>query len=71
MKWISVKDRLPKKNVEVFIACKDAYNGIAIKRAYLSYDVFEQHISGNGTTIYVNVEGVTHWMPLPQPPKED
>ncbi len=55
--WISVKDRLPDKNTAV-IAATD--NGIVFQclYAYDGWDLWEGH--------EVNI---THWMPLPQPPK--
>jgi len=62
--WISVKDRLPKPkegNVLVLISG----NG------WHDYDV-----AYFGRTVFCDkyddtVEGVTHWMPLPKPPKEE
>lgn len=56
--WISVKDRMPEENTAV-IACDN--NGIVFQclYAYDGWDLWE----GNKVTI-------THWMPLPKPPKE-
>ena len=59
-KWISVKDRLPEKN-----------------GTYLTYTEKERiHLDcfciypNHGTQFWVRGNGkVTHWMPLPQPPK--
>ncbi len=58
--WISVKDRLPEK-----------------EGTYLTYTENEQiHIDcfciypNHGTKFFVGGNGkVTHWMPLPEPPK--
>ena len=56
--WISVKDRLPK-NDEIVIICTDKnfiYAGELIGNTW-----FLDNDSWTAT--------VTHWMPLPQPPK--
>lgn len=61
--WISVKDRLPERG-EV-IAFSPTYKEYMIGR------LCESSIEG----IYCRCDGcelyqVTHWMPLPEPPKE-
>ena len=55
--WISVKDRFPEENTTV-IASTD--NGIVFQCLYVydGWDLWE----GNEVNI-------THWQPLPQPPK--
>lgn len=79
-KWISVKERMPEddlpedsdvKAIKVFVAIK-AKNGITIRtqlrhrrvlydtRGEPFFDWEWRHSAGN----------VTHWMPLPEPPKE-
>jgi hypothetical protein len=71
-KWISVKERLPERNCEVL-----AYYGFEREGsddlgymsmgvlAYYAYDRIPhfQHESSGAR--------VTHWMPLPEPPKEE
>lgn len=66
--WISVKDRLPER--------PDGYPKCGIRRCYFlvalesgcvkslgfEFDTMEWHVVGSP---------VTHWMPLPEPPKED
>ncbi len=59
MEWISVKDRLPEDNSE-----KLAYDGCIIILL-----VFIGGIWINHTDDYI-YSGVTHWMTLPEPPKE-
>lgn len=80
-KWISVDDRLPEddlpedsdvKVIKVFVAIK-VKNGITIRtqlrhrrvlydtRGEPFFDWEWRHSAGN----------VTHWMPLPEPPKEE
>jgi len=59
--WISVKDRLPEEDVDV-IAYNCNYQQIA---AYTT----------NPTKYWYTISGSTisptHWMPLPEPPKEE
>ena len=56
--WISVKDRLPEKYEEVLV-----YSA--------KYGVQVDWIADNTDYLWWNYgELVTHWMPLPEPPKE-
>lgn len=61
MEWISVKDRLPDNNDEVlmFICGVHVLGYVDINGEWYN-DVDEKEFSGS----------VTHWMPLPDPPKE-
>lgn len=64
-KWISVKDRLPKKS-GVYLAFTMAGSTMTLDysakyRAFNAFDYQDEIFP-----IYV-----THWMPLPEPPKED
>ncbi len=52
--WISVNDKLPTEH-ELFLTC-DSYNNIAIV-VFMPFD--------NGFL----EDDITHWMPLPEPPK--
>lgn len=61
--WISVKDKLPEKDVVVLAIAKsgDMYT------ARLMYNFFHVECEcQEGTYIH----DVTHWMPLPEPPKD-
>lgn len=70
MQWISVKDRLPEKDVphsysgDVFVT-----NGKKISSGYYSYPC------ESWFTYYDDVSAcyISHWMPIPEPPtnKED
>lgn len=54
--WISVDDRLPEFDTYILV-----FNGYQIVAEYLRNEFFR---SGDNC-----VYGVTHWMPLPTPPK--
>ena len=61
MEWISVRDRLPEDQVEVLVATRSK-NGVRnIDKGYLAIDHF----------IHRGHAEVTHWMPLPELPKEE
>ena len=60
--WISVKDRLPEENTEVLIYCKTNSGKEVFFVDKICYF--------RGLPIWqVWSEKVTHWMPLPEPPK--
>lgn len=65
-KWISVKDRLPEDRHSVLVYCP---HNKCIYTAY--YDDFNDEWyyfgCGGGIEVYYTV---SHWMPLPEPPKE-
>ena len=64
-KWISVKDRLPDTFGEYIVTVEDAFG----KRYsdYADYDPYDLYWR---TGLHRGVdEMVTHWMPLPEPPK--
>ena len=62
--WISVKDRLPEANVGVSVYTPRLKN---IFEVFYKEDGKWEIVSYRGGEI-LNDE-VTHWMPLPQPPK--
>ena len=64
MDWISVLDRLPEKYHAVLIWCPEYKN------------IYCACIDDNGWSFFGGGcpaihDNVTHWMPLPEPPKED
>lgn len=59
--WISVKDRLPKSMEEVLI-CND--------RGYVVVGRLEDNGEWLVTWSLSGIYHVTHWRPLPEPPKE-
>lgn len=60
-KWISVKERLPEKQM-VLCNCKDGYE----LGYYGRYGQEQWH-----NTLGTDTLQVTHWMPLPELPKEN
>ena len=70
MEWISVKDQLPKKDGDSSIYCLvfDSYNGIVVRPYNEVHGCWDQE---DGDDYYCDAVGgkITHWMPLPEPPK--
>jgi hypothetical protein len=68
MTWISVEDRLPDEGKDVLVwdgnlnLDKIPIYEIAAYRRFANGNLF---ISG----LY-SLQGITHWMPLPEPPKD-
>ena len=77
MEWISVNDELPSSNnikdrtqflvcyyYEINGKCGDVFFGVSrlneFQYGYNGMIIFEEKMSQN----------ITHWMPLPEPPKE-
>lgn len=56
--WIPVSERLPEQGQEVIV-----YDGGVLKPKVYCYLFWNPN--------YDNWARVTHWMPLPEPPKED
>ena len=69
--WISVKDRLPEIGVEVLIcdvSCSNGYRDIwSLERDEVYDDIGWNDKNGD----WYYLDDVTHWMPLPKPPKEE
>lgn len=66
--WISVKDRLPNDYQAVIVSDGGEPEFAIFYKYYYGYgptfvtpDCYEEEI----------IEGITHWMPLPEPPKEE
>lgn len=61
-KWISVEEMLPDDCIDVLVFTRSGYtSSISIAHA----------LKGRWFSKGIPVETVTHWMPLPEPPKED
>ncbi len=63
MTWTSVKDHKPDEQEWVII-------GSSIHET-TSWAVYLDGEFVNPDLNYFKIEGVTHWMPLPEPPKEN
>lgn len=59
--WHSVKDRLPRNDHDVLVACRSK-NGV--------YNIDKGYYNGERMVHRGHAE-VTHWMPLPEAPKEE
>ena len=63
-RWIGVDERLPEHGQHVYACAKDKFRFEGI---YIDPVGFERYEIGEG---WVNENrNVTHWMPLPEPPK--
>ena len=72
-KWISVEDRLPEDNLNVLVyAIGDNENSVIAMTDY-THKMYGYNIEGwHSPWQYFFYEyKITHWMPLPEPPKED
>lgn len=60
--WISVKERLPERNQSVLVFAKNEIYAL----------LYERNDKWWGEAGWATTEkwGITHWMPLPEPPKE-
>lgn len=63
-RWIPVEERLPETFATVLI-----YNGNQVHEAILQKD--RKWLAVFGDSLIMASSDVTHWMPLPEPPKEE
>ena len=68
-KWISVQDRLPEAHDDGSVDAVLVTDGSVIHMAYFNHDTW--HFCESGEMKEEMFYNVTHWMPLPEPPKED
>lgn len=70
-KWIPVTERLPEDEELVLIHCKNGamFVGYCGKQ-YCDYERRWRIKTALNSTKLLNLGRVTHWMPLPEPPKE-
>ncbi len=64
--WISVKDRLPEEDKPYIISYRSNDEQKVVGAFWDSFEGYNQFTTDEGL-IY---EDVTHWMPLPNPPKQ-
>lgn len=66
--WISVKDRLPEEDVTVLAFINYSVDDAKLER--IGSAAYRGKLWLMGSDIY-SERFVTHWMPLPEPPKHD
>lgn len=62
--WISVNDRLPEDSGYYLVVYRDKYNG----SISIAFDMYVKCGAGEWWASEFT-HNITHWMPLPQPPK--
>lgn len=83
--WISVKDRLPNKNDDYLTARVTKWHSVSIDVLSFALDLHKTGFCDFEDSNYIgmagwydydsdwgyyDLDGVTHWMPLPKPPKD-
>ncbi|MDC9624097.1 DUF551 domain-containing protein [Xenorhabdus sp. XENO-7] len=67
MEWIKCSDRLPETYDDILLVV-DGSNDIHV--GYFILDEYEgKCFHSLGEDLFFKIEYVTHWMPLPEPPK--
>jgi hypothetical protein len=68
MKWISVKDELPENDFDENIVSykHNDYRIVTVA----SYDSETNTFKEVTSSFSYQIDNVTHWMPLPEPPKQ-
>lgn len=64
--WISVEDRLPDVLQEVFVYRGNHIGNLMNVYTYVGGDMWQDELGFGCRQVD---EGITHWMPLPEPPK--
>lgn len=65
-RWIPVTERLPKEDADVLCFRGNHIGGLMDVYTYVGFDQWQDTY---GNLCYTVGEGITHWMPLPEPPK--
>lgn len=68
--WISVKDRLPEDETKVLVCCKAVGTYKPINNIHMQTNHISSYNKRWDVSIPFGYE-ITHWMPLPEPPKEE
>ena len=61
MEWIKTSDRMPVPFVEVLVCTEDGSRYVAALNSEMTWD------DGD---FFDDIQNVTHWQPLPEPPTE-
>lgn len=64
--WISVKDRLPEKDALYLIHAPS----LDEKKPLITCAWYNPNLPGWSMLVECWLKAITHWMPLPEPPKE-
>ena len=78
-KWVSVDERLPEKKGQYLVYTTWTYGSfIRLCNWTPKYNGFEEHLKGRAIWYSYDSEygdyecrDITHWMTMPEPPKED
>lgn len=65
-RWIPVTERLPEKEKDVLCSRGNHIGALMDVYTYMGNDKWDDTY---GNRSYTKDEGITHWMPLPEPPK--
>ena len=63
--WIPVAERLPENDNEVLTA-----SGQTVQILFYDHDDADWYTVDSDISVHLFCDNVTHWMPLPEPPKE-
>ena len=69
-KWIPVTERLPEDDETVLILCKTGKMFVGYRKQLYGGEYVWRILTARDSTKKIT-QIVTHWMPLPEPPKED
>ena len=69
-RWISVEERLPEENGFYLVKVGSSYNPVRVYR-YEPDEMFDGNLWRGNDGSYMYKHFVTHWKPLPLPPKEE
>ena len=69
-KWIPVTERLPEDEEAVLILCKIGKMFVGYRKQLYGGEYVWRILTARDSTKEIT-QIVTHWMPLPEPPKED
>lgn len=67
--WVNVKDRLPEETGEYLFVYDNYYVTYVTIGWFNAYKA--EWRMGHNRIVPIEPENITHWMPLPEPPKED
>jgi len=65
--WISVEDRLPKSSILVLMICDGTYTLGALNKKEMQW--YACDLATQQLALITATDKVTHWQPLPKPPK--